>query len=221
MRWNVSIQEAKQIQEELRSSIRIERLPTPRIIAGVDVSLNRFDPMLYAGIVVLSFPDLQILETAFAKQKGTFPYVPGFLSFREIPVLLEAFKKLKTQPDVLCVDGQGIAHPRRLGIATHLGLVLDIPSVGFAKSILYGRGPEPKPEATSFEYLLDPRTNERIGAQVRTKSNTKPMIISPGHQVTVDDAIKLALATTRGYRVPEPTRHAHKEVNAFRRAELG
>lgn len=219
MRWDVSIQEAKKIQEKLRSSIRLERLSAPRIIAGVDVSCNRFDPILYAGIVVVSFPDLRILETAFAKQKGTFPYVPGYLSFREIPVVLEAFKKMKTQPDVLCVDGQGVAHPRSLGIATHLGLVLDIPSVGFAKSILYGRGPEPKSEVTSFEYLLDPRTNERIGAQVRTKSNTKPMIISPGHRVTVDDAIELALATTRGYRVPEPTRRAHQEVNAFRRGE--
>ena len=220
MRTDVTIAEAAAIQNELRSKLRYEKLPLLRLIAGVDVSSNRFDPMLYAGVVVVSFPELEVVESVFAKQKETFPYIPGFLSFREIPVLLKAFEKLKTKPDVLCVDGQGIAHPRRLGIAAHLGLELDMPSVGFAKSILFGAGREPLSSAGSFEYLRDPKTGETLGAQVRTKQKTKPMIVSPGFRATVDDAINLCLTTTRGYRIPEPTRRAHEAVNEYRRGEI-
>jgi deoxyribonuclease V len=220
MRWDVTVSEAAEIQKELQSKVRLEKLPVPRLIAGVDVSSNRFDSMLYGGFVVMTYPELQVVETACAKQRGTFPYVPGFLSFREIPALLKAFEKLTTKPDVLCVDGQGIAHPRRMGIAAHLGLALDIPSVGFAKSVLYGKGEEPAPKAPAFAHLLDPKTGEIIGACVRTKVRCKPMVVSPGHRATLDDAIKLCLATMRKYRIPEPTRLAHEAVNAFRRAAM-
>lgn len=217
-RWNASMKEAVEIQKELRSRVDVKKLKIrPRLVAGVDVSSNRFSNELFAGVVVLSFPELREVDAAFAKHTTTFPYVPGFLSFREIPALLKAFAKLKTKPDVLCVDGQGIAHPRRLGIATHLGLELDIPSVGFAKSLLYGTGNEPAPEAPAFAYLYDKK--EIIGARVRTKTRCKPMIVSPGHRIDVDGSVKLALETVRGYRIPEPTRLTHNAVNAFRRGE--
>jgi len=218
--WDVSVREATEIQKKLRDSIRLEKLKAlPKIIAGVDVSMNRFSNDLFAGIVILSFPELQEIETAFARHTTTFPYVPGFLSFREIPALLKAFEKLKIKPELLCVDGQGIAHPRRLGIATHLGLYLDIPSAGFAKSVLYGNGKEPRPQAAAFEYLHDPTTDDIIGARVRTKLKCNPMIVSPGYRITVDESIDFALRMTRGYRIPEPTRRAHEAVNAFRRGE--
>jgi len=226
MRWDVSVIEAAKIQNELRSKIRIEKLEKkPGLIAGVDVSSNRFSNTLYAGFVVLTFPALEEVERACATFETTFPYVPGYLSFREIPALLKAFEKLTMKPDVVCVDGQGIAHPRRMGIAAHLGLALDIPSVGFAKSILYGHAGEPKLTSGSIEYLRDPKTNEIIGAKVRTKAKCKPMVVSPGHRTSVDDAIELCLATTRlpagkagGYRIPEPTRLAHEAVNQFRKS---
>lgn len=218
MQWSVSPKDAAEVQRNLRSKIRIERLKkSPKKIAGVDISHNRFSNELFAGVVVLSFPELKEIDAAFAKHTTTFPYVPGFLSFREIPALLKAFAKLKTKPDLLCVDGQGIAHPRRMGIAAHLGLELGIPSIGFAKSILFGKGKEPPPEAGAFEYLFD--TKEIIGARVRTKPKCKPMIVSPGHCITVDEAVIFALSTTAGYRIPEPTRRAHEAVNAYRRGE--
>ncbi|HWO07365.1 MAG TPA: endonuclease V [Candidatus Paceibacterota bacterium] len=142
------------------AEIRLEKLlAAPKTIAGVDVSSNRFSNELYAGVVVLSFPDLAETGRALAKATTNFSYVPGFLSFREIPVLLKAFKKLKTKPDVLFVDGQGIAHPRRMGIASHLGLVLDTPSIGVAKRVLYGVGREPAAAAgTAFLCRLAART---------------------------------------------------------------
>lgn len=220
-KWKVSVSEATTIQKQLRESVRLEKLAAPpRYIAGVDVSSNRFSNLMYAGFVVLSFPEMREVDRAFATLETDFPYIPGYLSFREIPVLLKAFEKLKTKPELLCVDGQGIAHPRRLGIATHLGLVLDIPSVGFAKSILYGVGDEPALEAGSYEYLRDPKNNEVIGAQVRSKSKTKPMIVSPGHRITVDESVNLCLLTRGTYRIPEPTRRAHEAVNAYRRGEI-
>lgn len=218
--WNVSVNEAAEIQKKLRSEIQLEKLPRPpKVIAGVDVSNNRFSNVLYAGFVSMTFPDLVPVEQAFAELEVTFPYVPGFLSFREIPALLKAFEKLKTRPDLLCVDGQGIAHPRRMGIAAHLGLVLDIPSVGFAKSVLYGEGSEPAPEAPAYSYLKDSRDGQIIGAKVRTKTKTKPMIVSPGHRITIDEAAELCILTRGRYRIPEPTRRAHEAVNAFRRGE--
>jgi len=220
-RWDVSVSKAAEIQKKLQASVRLDKLRAlPRTIAGVDVSSNRFSDILYGGFVVLSFSEMREIERACATLKTEFPYVTGFLSFREIPVLLKAFEKLKAKPDLLIVDGRGIAHPRRLGIATHLEIALNIHSIGFAKSILYGKGKEPANEAGAFEYLLDPKTGEKIGAQVRTKTKCKPMIVSPGHRVTLDEAIEMCLATRGTYRIPEPTRRAHDVVNEFRRAHM-
>jgi deoxyribonuclease V len=219
--WNVTFPEARVIQEKLRSQVKLEPLSqTPETIAGVDVSMNRFSNTLFAGWVVMSYPDLIERDRALIQAETKFPYVPGFLSFREIPALLSAYERLQTKPDVTMVDGQGIAHPRRLGIATHLGLALDISTFGCAKSRLYGIGDEPGVEAGSMENLVDGKTNEVIGAYLRTKDRTKPVIISPGHKITLDEALDIARHCVRRHRIPEPTRRAHDMVNAFRRGEI-
>lgn len=217
--WEVDVGEAKRLQEVLQQRVRVEPLSRPpRLIAGVDVSMQRFSNHLFGGVVVMSYPDLAILETACAEYDTKFPYIPGYLSFREIPVLQKAFQKLRTQPDLICVDGQGIAHPRRFGIASHLGVLLDVPTIGFAKSLLYGNGKMPDGTRGSFAYLY--QGGDILGARVRTKDNVTPMIISPGHRITVDESIKYALTLVRMHRIPEPTRNAHTVVNEYRRASL-
>jgi deoxyribonuclease V len=209
------------MQNALRPLIRSQKLPrSPRTIAGADISYNRFSDDFFACVVVLSLPDLEKMECVFAKGAATFPYVPGYLSFREIPTLLKAFEKLKTRPDVIMADGQGTAHPRRLGIAAHLGLVLDIPTFGCAKHKLFGIGTEPAQEVKSISLLHDPETQETVGAYVRTKAKCKPLIISPGHLITLEESIDLALETAHGYSLPEPTRRAHELVNQFRKGEI-
>jgi len=221
-RADVTLQEARKIQEDLRSSISLKPLQrAPKIIAGVDISSNRFSNILYAGWVVLTYPEMELIERALAKSETKFPYVPGFLSFREIPALLQAFEKLETKPDITMVDGQGIAHPRRLGIAAHLGLVLDMPTIGCGKSLLYGVGDEPGDEAGSVSYLHDPKNKEIIGAYLRTKERANPVIISAGNDITLKESLDIARACVRGYRIPEPTRRAHEIVNMFRRGEIG
>lgn len=221
MRWDLSVQEATDLQKELRSSLRQEPLAhTPRTIAGADISHNRFSNDLFACVVVLSFPDLTIEERVFAKGHTTFPYRSGYLSFREIPILLQAFEQLARMPDVIMCDGQGIAHPRRMGIAAHLGLVLDTPSFGCAKSRLYGIGDEPPEEPGTTEMIRSHDGSDVVGAYVRTKRRAKPVIVSPGHRITLEESIALTLASVRGYRIPEPTRQAHQLVNAFRRGEI-
>ncbi len=220
--WNVKLPEARKIQEQLRAEVSIKPIGiTPKIIAGVDVSMNRFSNTLYAGWIVLSLPDLIEIDHGLAVMDTTFPYVPGFLSFREIPALLKAFEKLKVRPDIVMVDGQGIAHPRRLGIATHLGLVLDIPTFGCAKSRLYGVGDDPGDEAGSVAYLHDPKSpKETIGAWLRTRDHVKPVLISPGNRITLEESLELTRDCVRGYRIPEPSRCAHELVNSFRKGEI-
>lgn len=221
-RWDVTVSEATAIQNELRTEIRLEPLKKqPKRIAGADISYNRFSDDFFACVVVLSLPDLQEVERSFATGVATFPYVPGYLSFREIPTLLKAFGKLKTKPDVVMADGQGIAHPRRMGIAAHLGLLLDTPIFGCGKHKLFGVGPEPSPERGSVCDLKDPKTNEIIGAYVRTKDKVAPVIVSAGHKITLEESIALTLQTSVGYRIPEPTRRAHNLVNQFRKGEIG
>jgi deoxyribonuclease V len=221
-RWDVSVSEATTLQNKLQKKIRIEPLThPPRTIAGADISYNRFSDDFFACVVVLSLPDFVEVEIVFTKGVATFPYVPGYLSFREIPTLLKAFEKLKTKPDVIMADGQGIAHPRRMGIAAHLGLLLDTPAFGCGKHLLYGKAEAPNESRDSFSYLIDPKNGERIGALVRTKNRVAPIIVSPGHRITLDESIALALDTARGYRIPEPTRRAHDLVNRFRIGEIG
>lgn len=215
--WDVSPAEAVALQRSLREQVRYDHplpLEAVRTVAGVDVSSSRFDPLLTAGIVVWDRVEHRVVETAYAQMDAPFPYIPGLLSFREIPALLEAAKGLRTTPDLWMVDGQGIAHPRRLGIATHWGLERDEPSVGVAKSILTGTH-VPLPDAPGATVpLLD--GDEQIGTVYRSKVQCRPLIVSPGHMVDHPSALALVAACLRGYRLPEPTRLAHLFVNAVR-----
>lgn len=164
----------------------------------------------------MSFPKLEIIEIATAHGPSQFPYIPGLLSFREVPILMEAWKTLKHVPDLILVDGQGIAHPRRFGLAAHLGVTLDIPAIGCAKSRLTGRFEEPGLKKGDWSPLTD--KGETIGAVLRTKDKVSPMFISCGHRVSLPSAIKLVLECTTRYRMPEPTRQAHLASNAFRKS---
>lgn len=215
--WNLSPREAIALQKKLKDDVRLVPLKEePTLLGGCDVSMNRFAKEGYAGFVTLTYPELIVIDHAVSKDTIPFPYVPGLLSFREIPMLMKAWEELRTKPDVLLVDGIGIAHPRRLGIASHLGLVLGIPTIGCAKSVLTGTYDEPGEEPGDFSRLIDPKTGEVIGAALRTKRNVKPMFISPGHLVTLEDAVRLAMSSVRKHRLPEPTRQAHNAVNEYR-----
>ncbi|MBI1762498.1 MAG: deoxyribonuclease V [Acidobacteria bacterium] len=217
-RWDLTPREAIALQQQLRTHIRLEPLSRAvQTIGGADVSFNKFSETIYAGIVVLSLPDLQIVDQAGLRTSSKFPYVPGLLSFREAPSLLEAWEQLRVKPDALMLDGQGLAHPRRLGIACHVGLWLDIPTLGCAKSILVGRHAEVPIEAGSQMPLVD--RGELIGAALRTKRNVAPVFVSPGHLMDLSDAVALTLQATTKYRQPEPTRQAHLLVNRLRVAD--
>jgi deoxyribonuclease V len=182
--------------------------------------MNRFAADGFAGFVNLSYPSLEIIGESVIKDRIPMPYIPGLLSFREMPMLVKAWEKLPVKPDVLMADGIGIAHPRRLGIASHLGLALGIPTIGCAKSVLTGVYDEPGLEAGSVSYLRDRKDpSDIIGAAVRTKRNVAPMFISPGHLITLEDSIRLVLACVRKHRLPEPTRQAHLAVNRYRIAD--
>lgn len=218
--WNVTPKEAIEIQKKVREEVRIVPFDKEiKFIAGADVSLNMFGKDVYAGIVVLSYPELEVVEESFVKEPVPFAYIPGLLSFREIPSLLKCYAKLKQKPDLIVVDGQGIAHPRRLGIASHLGVMLDVPTIGCGKSPLYGRFEKPLNEKDSYTDIIDPKTGERLGVAYRSKVNSNPLILSPGHMTSVEDAKNIVVSCLRGYRLPEPTRQAHLAVNRFRLEE--
>jgi deoxyribonuclease V len=208
-KWNVSTLEARGIQEKLASRVSREcRLKEPRLVAGVDISVNRFSKTGRGAVVVLSYPTLEIMEISTVTDSVTFPYVPGLLTFREAPLLLAAFEKLKNIPDLILVDGQGIAHPRRIGLASHLGVVLNIPTIGCAKSRLCGEHDMPGMKAGSYTELED--RGEVIGAVLRTRDGVKPVYVSIGHMVDLPSAVRWVGACCRGYRLPEPTRLAHQ-----------
>lgn len=214
--WNLTPTEAVALQRELAAQVRCEDdLGPVRTIAGVDVSMNRFSPEGFAAIVVLSVPDLQVIEVAGARTRLAMPYIPGLLSFREIPMLLEAWAQLKTKPDLLMVDGHGIAHPRRLGIAAHLGVYLDVPAIGCGKSILSGKHEPLAPVRGAKAPLM--HRDEVIGYALRTKNKVNPVFVSCGHRVSQETAVRWVLECARGYRLPEPTRQAHLASNALRR----
>jgi deoxyribonuclease V len=189
-----------------------------RLVAGVDVSCARRAPAVYAAVVVFDVVTGEVAETASARAVETFPYVPGLLSFRELPVVLEAFRRLQRVPDMVLVDGQGIAHPRRLGIASHLGLWLGVPTIGCAKSRLCGEHGEPGGHRGEWSSLVD--GGEEIGRVVRTRDRIKPLFVSPGHKTGLDTAVRIVLDCGRGYRLPEPTRLAHIESNKLRMGQL-
>jgi len=215
--WAVSVQDAFQIQKELTRELLFEDdTDDPALIAGVDVAFSRTRDLLYAAIVVLDAETMQPVEVASAAQQPVFPYVPGLLTFREGPVVLQAYEKLKLDPDLVMFDGQGIAHPRGLGLAAHMGVILDKPSIGCAKSRLVGEFKEPKQKRGAMRTLSLHR--KKVGVVLRTKENTKPLFVSPGHRITIETAVKRVLEAGRGYRLPETTRLAHYEAARAKRA---
>jgi deoxyribonuclease V len=214
--WQASTSEAIALQKQLASQIcQDESSGNFRYIAGVDVSTSRWHEEGTAAVVVLNYPALELLEEQRVRGRITFPYVPGLLSFREAPLILEAFEQLNITPDLVLVDGQGIAHPRRFGIAAHLGLFLDVPTIGCAKSRLCGKCEEPGTEAGNSTDLLD--GGEVIGEVVRTKKSTKPVYVSVGHKISLRQAVRWVLMCCRGFRLPEPTRLAHQAASGHLR----
>jgi deoxyribonuclease V len=216
--WSLTPREAIELQKRLRERVRVEPL-TRKIetVAGADISFNKFDPTIYTAVVVLRLPSLEVVEEVGIVSETKFPYVPGLLSFRESPSVLEAWARLKTEPDAVMFDGQGLAHPRRVGIASHVGLLIERPTLGCAKSVLVGKYEEPGAERGSWTPLVD--KGETVGAALRTKNRVQPIYVSPGHLIDVAAAVELTLRCDGGYRQPEPTRRAHLLVNALRRGE--
>jgi deoxyribonuclease V len=213
--WDLVPTEAVALQRTLAGRVKTRAaLGKCELIAGADVSYNRFSPIFYGAVVVLSVADWRVVEAQTIVDESAFPYVPGLLSFREAPILLRAFAKLRHRPDVVMIDGQGFAHPRRVGIASHMGLWLGIPTIGCAKTRLIGTHGEPGPRAGDAVPLFD--KHEVIGSVVRTKLRTKPLYISIGHKIDLPSAVKLVLKACQGYRLPEPTRQAHLHVNELR-----
>jgi len=208
--WPLTVEEAIAIQEQLRGEIiTSDDLKEPvQYVAGVDMGFEAEGTISRAAVAVLSFPGLQLQETAIARRPTSFPYVPGFLSFREIPAVLDALEKINTIPDLILCDGQGIAHPRRFGIACHLGLVLNMPTIGVAKSLLVGKHEEVPDQKGSWQPLR--HRGETVGAVLRTRTGTKPLYISSGHRVSLPTAIEYVLRCTPKYRLPETTRIADK-----------
>jgi deoxyribonuclease V len=207
--WPTTVGDARSIQEQLRDRVVVsDRFGPVERVAGIDVGFEDDGKVARAAVVVLDFPGLALRAQAIARQPVRFPYVPGYLSFREIPAVLDALAQLRVTPDVILCDGQGIAHPRRLGIASHLGVLLDIPTVGVAKSRLCGRYEEPPAQKGAWTRLRDGA--EVIGAVLRTRASAKPLYVSPGHRVSLATAIDLVMRCTTRYRLPETTRAAHR-----------
>jgi len=213
--WDLSCKEAISVQRRLSGQVRQVPLTKPvRIIAGADVSYAKQDAEVYAAVLVFSFPDLAVTDRAVSADSVKFPYVPGLLSFREAPALTKAFRKIRRKPDVIIFDGQGIAHPRGMGLASHMGLILDCPSIGCAKTRLVGIYP-PLPTARGSMVLITDQ-GRIVGGVVRTRERVKPVFVSPGHAITLEESIRLVLGCCRGYRLPEPTRQAHIAANRLR-----
>jgi len=215
--WDVTYEEAVKIQQTLRKRLVLHDKNMPdeiKTIAGADISYSKGDNLFFAAVVLLEFPSMKAIgETSFT-ERINFPYIPGLLTFREGPSLLKAFEKLRIVPDVVIFDGQGIAHPRGLGLASHMGLFLDIPTIGCAKTRLTGEWDEVGNEAGDYSYLmLDGRI---AGAVLRTKKNVKPVFISQGHKIGLQRSVDIILSSCAGYRLPEPTRRAHLTVNRIR-----
>ena len=215
--WNLSPQDAKQIQLKLRTMVKEESLTSvPKIIAGTDVSYNMGSNILFSGVVVLKFPECEIIEKHIKTKEVKFPYIPGLLSFRETPALIDAFCDVENEPDVIFVDGQGVAHPRYFGIASHIGVLLNIPTIGVAKSILCGKEKEKiiKKRGEQTDLIFE---NRIVGKILVTKDDEEPVVVSVGHKITLEEAVYLTLKTSLGFRIPEPTRIAHNIVNEERR----
>jgi deoxyribonuclease V len=215
--WHVSVTEAQRIQQRLRRHIQVGTyVHDIRYIAGADIAIVPTTSTIYAGVVVLDYANLAVVERKSLVSSTDFPYIPGLLSFREAPALLQVFAQLDTTPDVVVFDGQGIAHPRGLGIASHMGLLLDVPAIGCAKSRLTGRYEEPPPHRGAHTPLYGGR-GQILGAVLRTKDRTRPVFVSVGHKIELSQALDILLHCHRGYRIPEPTRLADQYVGTIRR----
>ncbi|MEN6427510.1 MAG: deoxyribonuclease V [Phycisphaerales bacterium] len=220
--WNLSYADARELQKRLAGEVCFSTLRRqPRLIAGLDCAFSKDGKRIFAAAVMLEVVNasrasfvLNLVETVSAEQETRFPYIPGLLSFREAPVCLDAAGRLSREPDLYMIDGQGTAHPRRLGLASHLGLFFDKPTIGCAKSRLIGTFDEPGEQKGMWSPLWD--GEEQIGAVVRTRSRVKPIFVSVGHRCTLEDAIRISLACTTRYRIPEPTRLAHQAVSRLR-----
>ena len=207
--WRLSATEAVQIQHRLAACVlRDGEMLKPHYIAGVDVSISRARKVATGAVVVLEYPGLKLAEVRVTHGEVDFPYVPGLLSFREAPILLRVCRTLETLPELVMVDGQGIAHPRRIGLASHLGLFLDVPTIGCAKSRLCGRHEAPGVEPGDYADLID--RDEIIGVVLRTQAGTKPVYISVGHKIDLAAAVHWIMECCKGYRLPEPVRLAHQ-----------
>ncbi len=208
-RWDVSPKEAIEIQKSLRCLVETKWDNRPvHAIAGVDVSFPTKETVL-AAVVILSWPSMELIEAKTKTRECNFPYIPGLLAFREVPVLLDVLEELRIEPDLFMCDAQGIAHQRGMGMASHLGIILDKPSIGCAKSLLYGSVEEPAEERSSFSYIYDKAGNV-IGAAVRTRDATKPVYVSIGNKIDLKTAIGFVIEASKGYRIPEPLRLAHR-----------
>lgn len=211
---------AKKLQQELRAKISLEKLNrSPKLVAGADISFNRGSDQMHAAIIVLELSTLQPVARSLISDRTGFPYIPGLLAFREIPVLLKAWQQLKLKPDVLILDGHGIAHPRCLGIATHFGIEINQPTIGCAKNILVGTHDKLPSKKGSYVDLMD--ADEKIGIVLRSRTNVNPIYISPGHKLSFEDTYSIVMQALTKYKLPRTTRLAHQWANKLRKGETG
>jgi deoxyribonuclease V len=214
--WNVNTEEAIQIQEILKGCLILKKtFSKVKTMGGGDVAYSKNGSRLFGAMVVLSLPNLEILDMATAEGKISFPYIPSLLSFREGPILIQTFQNLKIKPDVLLYDGQGIAHPRGMGLASHIGLWLNLPSIGCAKTPLLDEFITPGPLRGSYEWIR--REGKKVGAVLRTKNKVNPIFVSPGHRIDLKTSLQLILESCREFRIPEPLRKAHQTSLLIRR----
>lgn len=214
-----SIAEATKLQVEMRKQIVLEPLRNPiRTIGGADISFNKYETKVYAGIVILNYPEMTVRCFALAEAETTFPYVPGYLGFREVPALLQAWQLLDEKPDVVVLDGQGITHPRKMGIASHFGVLEQIPAIGCAKSMLFGKFDTLGEKIMSHQPIVE--KGELLGYALRTKNHVQPVYVSPGNLITAEESLEVITNCIGKYRIPEPTRLAHEKVNLLRTGKL-
>lgn len=214
-----TIPEATRLQLEMREDILLKPIEKPiKTIAGADISFNKYSTTVYAGIVVLSYPEMIVQSFSLVVSETTFPYIPGYLAFREVPPLMLAWQQLPEKPDLLVLDGQGITHPRKMGIASHFGVLNNLPTIGCAKSMLYGKFDELGMEAFSSEPIFN--KGELLGYALRTKKQVQPVYVSPGNLITAEQSLEVMKNCMGKYRIPEPTRQAHEKVNLFRTGKL-
>lgn len=212
--WQVSPQEAIDIQKELKNKVILaspyQSIEDIRTIAGCDVNYDKKNAIAQAAVVLICLKNWTILEKVTIRERiyQSYPYIPGLLSFREAPFLLLALQKIKRNPDIILFDGQGIAHPRRLGLATHIGILIDKPTIGCAKSLLCGKYEKPENKKGAYSFIKD-KQDDIIGAVLRTRKDVKPIFVSQGYKISLDLALKVVLACSPKYRIPEPLRRAH------------